>query len=905
MAQKAAKMNKTVHVFAHTHWDREWYFTTSRSKVYMMKELSDVLDTLENDPDFTTFLIDGQTSLIDEYLAWRPQDEARIKRAVSEKRLMVGPWYTQCDQFIVSAENVVRNLYYGIMGARRLGHSMNVGYVPDCFGQGGNMPQIYQAFGINDAIIVRGVSDDMAKRANFRWVGSDGSEVLVSQMRTGYSIAEWIPSDPTEADEFWEKVCLHDEAPRFATKHVLFPVGFDQAPIRRELPRILKERHQRDPQNHYVLDDLESYATAIREEAAELETVKGELISGKLRRVHRSIYSSRSDLKALNTATQNYVVNVLEPLMSMSWLLGNDYPHETIETIWKLLFENSAHDSIGSCVSDSVNEDVRMRYKQAIDISESLVALHSRLIATAIADTQNRFTVTCFNTLPEPRSEIMVKHLYIPGEDFALLDPSGRPLNYTVLSKKDLTEYVKKQTINLDPSRSIYVPDRIYEAEVAFETGDLPAFGYAQLSVELAQTSKDELHTIDHLENEHYRIDVNADGSLRVTDKATGFVYDHEAILEENGDDGDSFNYSPPRSDMVIRSTSFEPQVKLYGSRIIQIAEISFDMAVPADLKERSKGLAEASMPVTLRVALRKGSDAIDLCVHVKNNVDSHRLCLLIDSCLVTKFNYADELFGSIKRPNRLNQEREWYERDLENGVAWCEVPVAIQPTQSFVSLFAEGRGVAAFPQGVREYQIVNDEGHESAEGGVIRLTLFRTYGFMGKENLLYRPGHASGEETIATPAAQLRGDLEFKLGLAFFSTDFDKSKAGQLAKAYNTDVQAFEYASFLNGRLMFSEPEIEGTKPGEAELMEVAGDLALSALKKAENEDAIVIRLFNSNIETPASGSMRFTQRPASAWYTDLLEDKESGVVISEDGSIKIENVAPSKFVTVLVKFS
>ena len=32
-------MKRKVHVIPHSHWDREWYFTTSRSKVYLMKDL--------------------------------------------------------------------------------------------------------------------------------------------------------------------------------------------------------------------------------------------------------------------------------------------------------------------------------------------------------------------------------------------------------------------------------------------------------------------------------------------------------------------------------------------------------------------------------------------------------------------------------------------------------------------------------------------------------------------------------------------------------------------------------------------------------------------------------------------------------------------------------------------------
>lgn len=898
-------MGKIIHIFAHTHWDREWYFTTSRAKVYLMKELSDILDTLECNEKFTSFLIDGQASLIDEYLAWRPQDEDRVRKAVASKRLMVGPWYTQCDQLIISAESVVRNLCYGITRANELGHSMNVGYVPDCFGQGGNMPQIYRAFGIKDAVIVRGVSDDMTSHTNFRWIGSDGSEVLTSQMRTGYSIAEWIPSDPVESDEFWDKVCLQDEAPRFATDHVLFPVGFDQAPIRKNLPHIIADRNQRDPENIYVLDNLEDYTQAVRRTGAKFETVRGELLSGKLRRLHRSIYSSRSDIKALNTWTQNYISNILEPLMTMSWMLGNDYPHKALETVWKLLFENSAHDSIGSCVSDSVNDDIKMRYKQIHDIAVSLVELHSRLIATSIEGTEDRYTITFFNTLPQQRSVVAIKRLYIPGERFSILSQDGRQLKYTVLKKRDLTKYVKRQTINLDPSRHFYTPETIYEADIALETGDLPAFGYSQVVIKPGDTTEDELHPINALENECYRIKINEDGSLRITDKSNGFIYDHEAVLEENGDDGDSFNYSPPRKDMVIRSTSFKPCISLEGSSIIQMADIAYEMMVPADLDERSRGLATTRMPVKISVSLRKGSRVIDISVHVDNRVKSHRLCVLVDSELTTKFNYADELFGSIKRPNYLSEEMEWYKRDQKQGIEWNEVPVAIQPTQTFVSLFNDKRGTALFPQGVREYEIVDDAGEENGEGNIIRLTLFRTYGFMGKENLLYRPGHASGEETIATPAAQLQGCLGFKFGLAFLQSGFEGASLGQLSKEYDSEVQAFEYASFLNGRLMFSEPEITGEATGEDSLLEIRGSLTLSTIKKAENEDGLIVRLYNGQINELASATITFRKPVKKVYMVDLLEREEEQLRIQNSHKVIIGSIAPSRFVTILAKFA
>ncbi|MCY7433483.1 hypothetical protein MCZ49_17320, partial [Bacillus safensis] len=49
-----------------------------------------------------------------------------------------------------------------------------------------------------------------------------------------------------------------------------------------------------------------------------------------------------------------------------------------------------------------------------------------------------------------------------------------------------------------------------------------------------------------------------------------------------------------------------------------------------------------------------------------------------------------------------------------------------------------------------------------------IAYTLFRCFGKMGKENLLYRPGRASGEKIVDTPDAQLQGTLSFSFGMHY-----------------------------------------------------------------------------------------------------------------------------------------
>ena len=903
-------MKRKIHVIPHSHWDREWYFTTSRSKVYLMKDIGDVLNTLENDPEFKYFMVDAQGSLLDDYIKWRPQDKERISKLVNDGRLVIGPWYTQTDQLVISGESIVRNMYYGMKRCESFGKYMNVGYVPDSFGQSGNMPQIYRQFGIEDTLFWRGVSDDMVKHTDYNWRGDDGSVVFTTQIPFGYYIGGNIPEEPEENEEFWQKECLEKAGGRSATRHIYFPNGFDQAPVRTNLPQLVKERNEKDPENEYVISCIEDYIKDVKSENPELEEVQGELVIAKHMRIHKSIFSSRSDLKVMNTQIQNYVTNVMEPLLTISYNLGNEYPHEAVAEIWKLLFENAAHDSIGSCISDTANEDVYVRYKQARDIAVNLVELHSRLIATNVKNDAD-MTFTAINTLPQKRKDTVIVKTYVPGGKFAIIDEKGNDVDYTIIKSRDLTDYVLSQTIMLDPSRKFYVPDQVLEVTMAIKANDVPALGYVQYSIDTQKDSHKETADKKVLENKYYTIEVEENGSLTIVDKANNVTYKNQGILVENGDDGDSFNYSPPRKDMEVFSNESKCTVKISGSDIYDQAEIHFDMVVPADLDERAEGKVSVTMLVDMTVALRKDSKVIDFNVKVDNKGLSHRLCVLFDSQIVSAFNYADQQFGLIKRPNYYEKEMKLYMESMNNktekkaGIqelanwandqsTWQEPPISIEPTQSYVSLTDGKTGIAVIPQGVREYEVLDDS--------KIRLTLFRTYGFMGKENLIYRPGRASGERIIETPAAQLLKEMEFNFGFTSYAGDINDSDIDTLAKQYNTNLEVYTYAEFLNGRLIFSQREIEGQNAKIHSLFETEGNLVVSAVKKAEEDDGYIIRLYNGKDHKDLDDKIKFNFDIKEAYYTNLKEEKTEEIKV-ENNTISVKELSHCKFVTIWVK--
>src|SRR6266576_1770178 len=101
------------HLIPHTHWDREWYLPRTAFQARLVPMLDDLMDRLASDPGYRTFLLDGQSVLLEDYLAVRPEREADVRALVKTGRLQVGPWYVLSDELIPSGEALVRNLLFG------------------------------------------------------------------------------------------------------------------------------------------------------------------------------------------------------------------------------------------------------------------------------------------------------------------------------------------------------------------------------------------------------------------------------------------------------------------------------------------------------------------------------------------------------------------------------------------------------------------------------------------------------------------------------------------------------------------------------------------------------------------------------------------------------------------------
>ena len=119
------------------------------------------------------------------------------------------------------------------------------------------------------------------------------------------------------------------------TKEILLPNGHDQMPLQQNIFAVMDKLREIYPQRQFVMSRFEEVFDHIDAHRDELATLKGEFIDGKYMRVHRTIGSTRMDIKIAHARIENKIVNVLEPLATLARTLGFEYHHGLLEKCGK------------------------------------------------------------------------------------------------------------------------------------------------------------------------------------------------------------------------------------------------------------------------------------------------------------------------------------------------------------------------------------------------------------------------------------------------------------------------------------------------------------------------------------------------------------------------------------------
>jgi alpha-mannosidase len=364
----------------HTHWDREWYQPFAEFRERLVQMMDGLIHTLDADPGFGHFHLDGQMAMVDDYLEVRPDREADIRRLAGEGRISLGPWYTQMDEFLVSGESLIRNLETGLRRARELGGGLMIGYLPDQFGHIGQMPQILANAGIEQAVVWRGVPAAV-DRTSFWWESPDGSRVLAEYLAFGYGLG-WHINYASDAENLAKQlenaVGLLTPVSAGRPSH-LVTVGGDHQLAQSRLSPLLEEVNRAGVVSARI-GSLEEHLDAAT--SGEVPTWKGELRAAARAHLLPNVYSNRVHQKRERGRVEALIERYAEPLAAL--VPGFEWPAEGLERAWKLLLWNGAHDAVCGCSVDQVARDVDARYAEARLLAQDIVDGALEKLAAAV-----------------------------------------------------------------------------------------------------------------------------------------------------------------------------------------------------------------------------------------------------------------------------------------------------------------------------------------------------------------------------------------------------------------------------------------------------------------------------------------------------------------------------------------
>ncbi|MEZ8381129.1 mannosylglycerate hydrolase [Vibrio splendidus] len=858
-----------VHITPHMHWDREWYFTTEESRILLVNNMEEIMNRLESDPDYKYYVLDGQTAVLEDYFAIKPENTERVKALVEAGKLIIGPWYSQTDTMQVSGESIVRNMMYGIRDCMKFGDAMKIGYLPDSFSMSSQLPMIYNGFDITRAMFWRGCSERHGtNKTEFLWQSNDGSEVTAQVLPLGYAIGKYLPQDEEGLRARLDKYFPVLEKPS-VTKDILLPNGHDQMPIQKDIFEVMDKLREIYPDREFSMSRFEEVFEKVEAARDQLDTIKGEFNDGKYMRVHRTISSTRMDIKLIHAEIENKIVNILEPLASIAWTLGFEYHHGLIEKMWKESMKNHAHDSIGCCCSDKVHAEILNRYILADDMATNLIHFYKRKIVDHMPDREGCDKLAMFNLSPYEREEVVNTTITIRAQEFSIFDENENPVEYFIQDKRQIDPgKVDRQIVhygNYDPFMEFDIQIKRTVPAMGFTT--LHIQGNEKGAVKVAE-QKDYL-----LENEYYRINVNDNGTLTIFDKETEQVFDQVLRLEDGSDDGDEYDYSPSRQEWLLYSDEFPVETSIDHQGFQSVANIAFRMNVPANLTEREErtgqnGFVEAQC----QVVLKQGSRRIEVRMELDNQADDHRVRVLVPTPFVSETVVADNQFGCITRPTNDPAMAVWEEEK------WKEAPVPVYQLMNFAALENGKAGMAIMSNGLREFEVIASQGGENRD--TFALTLFRGIGVLGKEELLLRPGRPSGIK-IPTPDSQVRGKLVCEFTLCGFSGNHIDANVMAQARDNVTQIECYNKIPYNAMKLNVGEQNL----PMSFSLLsKQQSGAVLSVLKKAEDEDALILRVYNPAETGSVSDSISFTQTVSSWKETSMDERVREGDVASED---------------------
>jgi len=900
-----SKEKTNLHFIPNTHLDREWTMDFQHSRKLTVNFLDSLLDIMDKVPGYK-FLLDAQSVPLEDYLEIRPQNRERLAALVKSGRLNAGPWYSALDMNTFSGEAVLRNLLYGHTVTEAFGPVMDVGYTPFGWGQMSQLPQLYRGFGIDMAFFYRGITDKEAPRSEFVWKGADGSEILVSRFgcmaRYNFYIRVWRPGFFEASEErmnrryHWKndqtcfKLCdsenrydhgtilnphrtLHldnlkenfrdliaTEKEIFGTGELAFMHGMDTStPDLREDEVIQACQEYLEEDEAFFYSSLPEYARSVKEavKGLDLNTVEGEvryveLNDDGIAGIGNDIISARMEQKIVARKAENMLVRQAEPFAAMNFMTHAEWPKEYLDIAWKEFMKYQPHDTVAGCSVEKVADDALHRLSESISLSKlickiSLTGLQGDIDTSSLST--DDVLVAVFNPAAAERSELVCAYIDIPREldmdEFCIKDMDENDVSFTAKKTGHANKVYRDET---DLALATFSD----EYEIWFEAGKVPSLGYSTYVITKGSAPLPEPAircSADVLENEYLHVRFNSNGTIDLLNKETSQEYKSLHVFEDCSEVGNAWTHVSLRDEKPLLSLNAKADVRVAeASALRATVTVALDMEIPdaiengsaEDLRAGRRSAPAATMKIESTFTLEKNSRTLDVSTRVNNPTKQHRLRVLFSVDVQAENSYAESMFDVVERRVR---------RDEKNPYADSEY--LTYPFVRFAGLADGARNFSILGHGATEYEIFDDAQRTLA------LTLFRSF----------------KNELCTTSVMEHRPEEKsYAVGMSTYSYSLYVGSAGLAYSALFKESQRF------NAPLMPAQTKAAtGGMPAELGMMSVSNEVfVLSAIKKEERGNRLIVRLLNADIE-PAETDLVFYRKIKSAVYTDMNE-KETG---------------------------
>ncbi|MFW6381361.1 MAG: alpha-mannosidase [Bacillota bacterium] len=808
-------MKSQIKLVGHSHIDAVWLWDRQETKEVLTQTLGRMLDLMDDNPELTFV----QTSA--HFYKWLEEDHPglfeRIREKVAEGSWeIVGGMWIEPDCNIPSGESLIRQLLYGKRYFQeKFGIDVRVAWLPDVFGFGGSLPQIFSKSGI-DYFFTSKLNWQTAlpfPHFAFWWEAADGSRVL------GY-----------QTPGMYNNTSIYNVYKQ--NKRFQFKTGIDKflAPY--------GEGDHGGGLNQQLIDNAltadyedveidfgragEYFEELADEHGEELPVVRDELYL----KTHRGTLSTQAWIKRENRRGE-ISLDITERLAVLEHrLLAGDYPARELTDCWRKLLFNQFHDALPGTSIKKVYQDAARDYKEIYSKLDSLTDDRLQLLAGEVDTTGPGQALLVFNPLAHRRSEIVELTLPLTEEkQMVIKTDNGRPLTHQRQGEKLLIE----------------VPD-------------LPALGYKQLRLgdQLITDSpgpgeeSEILLKPGVLENKYYRLEVSRETGVIES------IFDKQNLREVLGEKGGNF------LQVFQDETTKESAWNICPGRLENLSNLE-------SITEKTEGPLTVALELVYRYQQPEREDSLfrlaialkkkDPVIYFDLEVDWYARFRTVKTAFQFKegaeFVTYEVPDGSIKRRDPLSDQADPVEREKWEVAGQKWVDYTYNNGEYGISLLNDCK--YAFDQ----------------QGRVLRMTLLRSPVYPNPARMGLEPR----EDGVTD-----QGWHKLRYGL--YPHQGDWRQAQTPARAYD-----FNYPILVR-----REASHAGSLPRELTYLKTASsNIIISSLKKAEDNGALIVRLYETD-GCAGVHLLEFYERPAAVFEGDLMENKTRKLNKITGNSLEIE---------------